>query len=112
MREVVGRRPAQDIFRDNRQAIAADVRGIIQATMDGYGAGISINAVAIEDAAPPREVADAFDEVLALNRTKTVSLGSQPVRQPEKLGAATRSGCADRRRGERLQEPCGQRSTG
>jgi modulator of FtsH protease HflK len=63
MREVVGRRPAQDIFRDNRQAIAADVKTTIQATMDAYGAGISVNTVAIEDAAPPREVADAFDEV-------------------------------------------------
>lgn len=63
MREVVGRRPAQDIFRDNRQAIAADVKTTIQTTMDNYGAGISVNAVAIEDAAPPREVADAFDEV-------------------------------------------------
>ncbi len=63
MREVVGRRPAQDIFRDARQQIAADVKTIIQGTMDTYGAGISINAVAIEDAAPPREVADAFDEV-------------------------------------------------
>ena len=63
MREVVGRRPAQDIFRDNRQAIAEDVKTTIQATMDSYGAGISVNTVAIEDAAPPREVADAFDEV-------------------------------------------------
>ncbi|OHV78088.1 FtsH protease activity modulator HflK [Ensifer sp. LCM 4579] len=63
MREVVGRRPAQDIFRDNRQAIATDVRNTIQATMDSYGAGVSVNTVAIEDAAPPREVADAFDEV-------------------------------------------------
>ncbi|WEX76289.1 FtsH protease activity modulator HflK [Sinorhizobium numidicum] len=63
MREVVGRRPAQDIFRDNRQAIAADVKNTIQATMDAYGSGVSVNTVAIEDAAPPREVADAFDEV-------------------------------------------------
>ena len=63
MREVVGRRPAQDIFRDNRQQIAADVKNTIQTTMDHYGSGISVNAVAIEDAAPPREVADAFDEV-------------------------------------------------
>ena len=63
MREVVGRRPAQDIFRDNRQAIAESVKATIQATMDSYGAGISVNTVAIEDAAPPREVADAFDEV-------------------------------------------------
>ncbi len=63
MREVVGRRPAQDVFRDNRQAIADSVKTTIQSTMDSYGAGIAINTVSIEDAAPPREVADAFDEV-------------------------------------------------
>jgi len=63
MREAVGRRPAQDIFRDDRQGIADSVRGIIQTTVDEYGAGIAINAISIEDAAPPREVADAFDEV-------------------------------------------------
>ena len=63
MREIVGRRPAQDIFRDNRQQIAVEVKNIIQDTMDRYGSGIAINAVPIEDAAPPREVADAFDEV-------------------------------------------------
>jgi membrane protease subunit HflK len=63
MREAVGRRPAQDIFRDDRQGIADTVRGIIQTTLDEYGAGIAINAISIEDAAPPREVADAFEEV-------------------------------------------------
>ena len=63
MREVVGRRPAQDIFRDDRQGIAEDVRSILQATLEEYGAGLRINALSIEDAAPPREVADAFDEV-------------------------------------------------
>ncbi len=63
MREVVGRRPAQDIFRDNRQQIAQEVKTTIQATMDRYRSGVSVNAVAIEDAAPPREVSNAFDEV-------------------------------------------------
>jgi membrane protease subunit HflK len=63
MREAVGRRPAQDIFRDDRQGIADAVRDIIQTTLDTYGAGLAINAISIEDAAPPREVADAFDEV-------------------------------------------------
>lgn len=63
MREVVGRRPAQDIFRDDRQGIAEDVREIMQSTIDQYGAGLGITAISIEDAAPPREVADAFEEV-------------------------------------------------
>src|SRR5690606_31457572 len=63
MREVVGRRPAQDIFRDDRQGIAEAVRETVQTTLNGYGAGLNVNAISIEDAAPPREVADAFDEV-------------------------------------------------
>ncbi|MBX3576882.1 MAG: FtsH protease activity modulator HflK [Rhizobiaceae bacterium] len=63
MREAVGRRPAQDIFRDDRQGIAEAVRGIIQDSLDSYGAGLAVTAISIEDAAPPREVADAFDEV-------------------------------------------------
>ncbi len=63
MREVVGRSTAQDIFRDNRAIIAEGVRQTIQSTLDQYQSGISINAVSIEDASPPREVADAFEEV-------------------------------------------------
>ncbi|MDJ0612234.1 MAG: FtsH protease activity modulator HflK [Rhizobiaceae bacterium] len=64
MREVVGKRPAQDIFRDDRAGIADEVRQITQTTLDSYGAGLNINAVNIEDVAPPPgEVADAFDEV-------------------------------------------------
>jgi len=63
MREVVGKNPAQDIFRDNRSGIADEVRNITQTTLDSYKAGIQVNAVNIEDVAPPREVADAFDEV-------------------------------------------------
>ncbi|MGV1869790.1 FtsH protease activity modulator HflK [Agrobacterium rosae] len=88
MREIVGRRPAQDIFRDNRQQIAADVRTIIQNTMDGYGAGISVNAVAIEDAAPPREVADAFDEVQRAEQDEDRFVQESNQYANQKLGAA------------------------
>ena len=63
MREVVGKRPAQDIFRDDRAGIADEVRSITQTTLNTYKTGININSVNIEDVAPPSEVADAFDEV-------------------------------------------------
>jgi membrane protease subunit HflK len=88
MREVVGRRPAQDIFRDNRQAIAEGVKTTIQATMDAYGAGISINTVAIEDAAPPREVADAFDEVQRAEQDEDRFLEEANQYANQKLGLA------------------------
>ena len=46
----VYKRQAQDIFRDDRQGIAQDVRTIIQSTLDEYGAGVAVNAISIEDA--------------------------------------------------------------
>lgn len=63
MREVVGRRPAQDVFRDDRAGVAEEVRVIVQQTLDEYSTGLNVNAVNIEDVAPPGPVADAFDEV-------------------------------------------------
>lgn len=63
MREVVGRRPAQDIFRDDRAGIAVEVQQIAQSILDSYGVGVRVAGIAIENVAPPTEVADAFDEV-------------------------------------------------
>jgi len=63
MREVVGRRPAQDIFRDDRAGIALEVRDISQRILDSYALGVTVSQIAIENVAPPSEVADAFDEV-------------------------------------------------
>ena len=63
MREVVGQRPAQDVFRDDRAGIANDVRTIVQSIVQSYGMGVTVSRVAIEQAAPPTEVADAFNEV-------------------------------------------------
>ncbi len=63
MREVVGRRPADDIFRDDKEGVNLEVQNITQSILDSYGAGITISRVAIEQVAPPAEVADAFDEV-------------------------------------------------
>ncbi|WP_240229840.1 FtsH protease activity modulator HflK [Devosia lacusdianchii] len=63
MREVVGRRPAQDIFRDDRAGIAIEVQEITQSILDSYNLGVRVSQISIENAAPPAEVADAFNEV-------------------------------------------------
>ncbi len=88
MREVVGRRPAQDIFRDDRQGIAENVRAIIQQTLDDYGAGLAVNAISIEDAAPPREVADAFDEVQRAEQDEDRFVEESNQYSNQKLGQA------------------------
>ncbi len=71
MREVVGRRPAQDVFRDNRDAIQTEVAQITQDILDSYNAGINVNSVQLANVAPPTEVADAFDEVQRAEQDQT-----------------------------------------
>ncbi len=63
MREVVGRRPAQSIFRDDRAGVAEEVLQIARQTLQSYEAGIAINGIQLEDVAPPPSVAEAFDDV-------------------------------------------------
>lgn len=88
MREAVGRRPAQDIFRDDREGIAASVRELIQTTLNGYRAGLNVNAISIEDAAPPREVADAFDEVQRAEQDEDKFVEQANQYSNQKLGQA------------------------
>lgn len=88
MREVVGRRPAQDIFRDDRQGIAEAVRATVQTTLNDYGAGLNVNAISIEDAAPPREVADAFDEVQRAEQDEDRFVEESNQYSNQKLGQA------------------------
>ena len=88
MREIVGRRPAQDIFRDNRASISEEVRAITQTTLESYGAGIQINRITIENVAPPREVADAFDEVQRAEQDEDRFVEEANRYSNQKLGAA------------------------
>ncbi|MCW5720391.1 MAG: FtsH protease activity modulator HflK [Devosia sp.] len=71
MREVVGRRPAQDIYSDDRSGISTEVLGITRATLESYGLGVSVNQVLIENAGPPTEVIDAFNEVQRARQDET-----------------------------------------
>ncbi|KQT86079.1 FtsH protease activity modulator HflK [Aurantimonas sp. Leaf443] len=88
MREVVGRRPVQDIFRDDRQGIAEEVRQIAQDTMNAYSSGLRVNAISIEDAAPPPQVADAFDEVQRAEQDEDRFVEEANRYQNQQLGRA------------------------
>ena len=88
MREVVGRRPVQDVFRDDRAGIAEEVRKITQDTMNEYDAGLRVNAISIEDAAPPSQVADAFDEVQRAEQDEDRFVEEANRYRNQQLGAA------------------------
>jgi len=64
------------------------VRTIIQSSLDSYGTGLSVNAISIEDAAPPREVADAFDEVQRAEQDEDRFVEEANQYSNQKLGQA------------------------
>ncbi|WP_062113960.1 FtsH protease activity modulator HflK [Aureimonas sp. AU40] len=88
MREVVGRRPVEDVFRDDRAGIAEQVRLITQTTLNTYGAGLVVNAISIEEAAPPSEVADAFEEVQRAEQNESQFIEEARLYLNEQTGRA------------------------
>jgi membrane protease subunit HflK len=65
MRAVVSRVTLADAIGDKRGAMEAQVAEIMQTILNGYGAGVTIQGVAIKQADPPAAVNDAFKEVTA-----------------------------------------------
>jgi len=65
MREVIGRRPIQDVLTAQKVEIENTVKDSIQQTLDEYGAGILISEVKLQTVDPPAEVIAAFRDVQA-----------------------------------------------
>ena len=65
MREVVGRRNIQAILTNEQSSIAQEVKEIVQAALDEYGAGVRIEVVQLVSVTPPPEVRPAFIDVNA-----------------------------------------------
>lgn len=63
MREAVGRSRAEEVRTERRAEVEETVRALLQDTLDAYGAGITVIGIQLEQADPPAEVADAFEEV-------------------------------------------------
>src|SRR3954452_25069318 len=65
MREVTGPRQIQPILTTEQASITAEVKEIIQNTLDAYGAGVLINVVQLQAVQPPADVRQAFVDVNA-----------------------------------------------
>jgi len=65
MRAVVATVSLNDALGAGRNAIETQVQERMQEILDGYGAGVRIQGVAIKQADPPEAVNDAFKEVSA-----------------------------------------------
>ena len=63
LREIIGRNPLQSVLTNERDSIAQQAREELQEIMDGYKSGVTILDLRIQNADPPKEVIDAFNDV-------------------------------------------------
>ena len=64
VRHVVGSTEMDQVLTEGRELMASEVRERLQRFLDNYRTGITITQVNIQSAAAPREVQEAFDDVI------------------------------------------------
>ncbi len=64
LRHVVGSSKLDDVVSIGREQIGVDVQVRLQEYLDSYGAGIQVVKINIQEAKPPTEVKEAYDDVI------------------------------------------------
>jgi len=96
LREVVGKNKLDFVLTGGRSEIAADVKDLLQEMLgeNGYKTGLTIISVNMQQAAPPTEVKEAFDDAIRARedeqRFKNQALAYEKDIIPKAHGQATR----------------------
>ncbi len=64
VREVVGKSTMDFVITEGRSAVAASAKDVIQAILDHYGTGLVLTSVNMQDAQPPAQVQEAFNDAV------------------------------------------------
>jgi len=70
LRQVVGKRPIDDVLVGKKLEVETDIRNALQTIIDGYKSGIRIIEVKLQTVRPPKEVASAFSDVVSAKEDK------------------------------------------
>jgi modulator of FtsH protease HflK len=74
MREAVGRMTVDGVLRERREALASEVRTLLQDVLDAYDSGIDIQGIQLGDVQVPAPVRAAFDDVVAATQDASRSV--------------------------------------
>jgi membrane protease subunit HflK len=94
MREVVGRRSIDQVLYEEKEQVAKDARALAQSILDRYRSGITLVDITIQQAQPPDQVQDAFEDAnkAAQDRERLINEGQAYANDviPKARGAAAR----------------------
>lgn len=65
VRDVIGSSLMDSVLTGERAALAADARRRLQGTLDSYQTGLSVTTFNMQNARPPSEVREAFDDAIS-----------------------------------------------
>lgn len=70
VRDIVGKSKMDFVLTEGRADIANRAQTLIQKIMDGYGSGLLVTSVNMQDAQPPEQVQASFDDVVKAREDK------------------------------------------
>jgi len=70
MRQVIGSNKIDDALTEDRERIQVETQGVLQGILDGYGTGLKVEAVKLQDVDPPDQVSDAFKDVISAQQDR------------------------------------------
>jgi len=74
VREIVGKNKLDFVITEGRVAVAAGVSKLIQKILDSYATGITVVNLNMQDAQPPEQVQQAFDDAIKAREDKQRSI--------------------------------------
>ncbi len=88
IRRVVAESSVDSILTDERDVIEARAEALIQATLDGYHAGLKIVDVQVLESSPPAAVADAFRDVASAREDKNTYINEARAYENQEVALA------------------------
>lgn len=70
VRDVIGSNVMDTVLTGERAALAAEARTRLQTTLDSYNTGLVVNVLNLQNARPPAEVREAFDDAISAREDK------------------------------------------
>lgn len=70
LREVVGSTEMDDLMTTDRPLVDSATKTLLQSILDRYQSGVQIESIEIQDAKPPIQVRDAFEDVVKADQDK------------------------------------------
>ncbi len=70
VRDVIGSSTMDMVLTGERAALAADARTRLQSTLDNYRTGLQVSVFNLQNARPPNEVRQAFDDAISAREDK------------------------------------------